>query len=63
MNGEANGDDPNRVEAAPEKLFFVSMLTKDIEMIPAIADLVDNSVDGAKQVRPDGDYSGSHGRA
>ncbi len=52
--------DLRRVEAAPEKLFFVSMLTKDIEMIPAIADLVDNSVDGAKRIRPDGDYTGLH---
>lgn len=50
--------DPRRVEAAPEKIFFVSMLTKDIELIPAIIDLVDNSVDGAKRLRPDGDYAG-----
>ena len=57
MNGEADAD-PKRVEAAPEKLFFISMLTKDIEMIPAIADLVDNSVDGAKKIRPDGNYEG-----
>jgi Histidine kinase-, DNA gyrase B-, and HSP90-like ATPase len=50
-----------RVEAAPEKRFFVSMLVKDIELIPAIVDLVDNSIDGAKGLRPDpsGDrYSG-----
>lgn len=58
MNGELEEPDLNRVEAAPEKLFFVSMLTKDIEMIPAIADLVDNSVDGARRIHPDGDYSG-----
>lgn len=51
-------EDPRRVEAAPEKLFFVSMLVKDIELIPAIVDLVDNCVDGAKRLRPDGDYQG-----
>jgi hypothetical protein len=51
-------DDPRRVEAAPEKLFFVSMIVKDIELIPAIIDLVDNSADGARKLRSDGDYSG-----
>ena len=40
--------DPKRVDARPEKRFFISMLVKDIELIPAIADLVDNSVDGAR---------------
>ena len=45
--------DPKRVEATPEKRFFISMLVKDIELIPAILDLVDNSVDGAKGLRPD----------
>src|ERR1700730_17485404 len=47
-------DDPRRVEAAPEKRFFISMIVKDIELIPAILDLVDNSIDGAKRVRPKG---------
>ena len=28
------------------------MLVKDIELVPAILDLVDNSIDGAKRVRP-----------
>jgi hypothetical protein len=42
---------PKRVEATPEKRFFISMLVKDIELIPAILDLVDNSIDGAKRVR------------
>lgn len=44
--------DPKRVEATPEKRFFISMLVKDIELIPAILDLVDNSIDGAKRIRP-----------
>ncbi|MCK1319764.1 MULTISPECIES: ATP-binding protein [unclassified Bradyrhizobium] len=31
----------------PTKRFFVSMLTRDIELKDAILDLVDNSIDGA----------------
>jgi hypothetical protein len=42
-----------RVDAHPEKRFFVEMLTRDIELAPAIIDLVDNSIDGAKRLRPD----------
>ncbi len=34
-------------QAGAEKKFFVDMLTKDIELLPAIVDLIDNSVDGA----------------
>ncbi|MEX1070696.1 MAG: ATP-binding protein [Chloroflexota bacterium] len=34
------------------------MLVKDIELIPAIVDLVDNSVDGALLLRPGGDFAG-----
>ena len=41
------------VDASPEKRFFVEMLTRDIELAPAIIDLVDNSIDGAKRLRPD----------
>jgi Histidine kinase-, DNA gyrase B-, and HSP90-like ATPase len=46
-------EDPNRVEAGAEKRFFIDMLTRDIELIPAIADLVDNSVDGARGMAVD----------
>jgi hypothetical protein len=42
-----------RVNATPAKRFFVAMLVKDIELVPAIVDLVDNSIDGAKRIRPD----------
>jgi Histidine kinase-, DNA gyrase B-, and HSP90-like ATPase len=42
-----------RVDARPEKRFFVDMLTRDIELAPAIIDLVDNSIDGAKRARPE----------
>src|SRR3712207_2413030 len=52
--------DPYRVEATPEKRFFISMLVRDIELIPAIVDLVDNSVDGAKRLRP-GEGNGRFG--
>lgn len=41
------------IEASPTKDFFISMLVKDIELIPAISDLVDNSVDGAKRQTQD----------
>jgi hypothetical protein len=41
------------VDASPEKRFFVDMLTRDIELAPAIIDLVDNSIDGAKRLRPE----------
>lgn len=38
------------VRADPDKLFFIEMLVKDIELIPAILDLADNSVDSARQI-------------
>lgn len=47
----ATNPDPQRVDAAPAKRFFVSMLVKDIELVPSIVDLVDNSIDGAKRIR------------
>jgi len=49
---------PKRVDASPTKNFFISMLTKDIDLIDAILDLVDNSIDGARRLRRDSDYSG-----
>lgn len=48
----------NTIEAHPTKDLFISMLVKDIGLIRAIVDLVDNSVDGAKRLRPNGDYNG-----
>lgn len=51
-----------RIEASPEKRFFISMLVKDIELLPAIIDFVDNSVDGARSLRPEGDFKGLHVR-
>ncbi len=54
---EKKPDDPKRVDARPTKALFIHMLTRDIQLIPAIIDLVDNSGDGARRLRPDGDYS------
>lgn len=41
-----------RVPSAPAKSFFVSMLTRDIDLQDAILDLLDNCVDGALRTRP-----------
>lgn len=47
MSDTKHGDDENTIFGGPTKRFFVSMLTKDIELSDAILDLVDNCVDGA----------------
>ncbi len=44
------------INASPTKEFFIHMLTRDIPLTRAILDLVDNSVDGARRLRPAGDY-------
>ena len=43
------------VDARPVKSFFVDMLTRDIELVDAILDLLDNCVDGILRLK--GDYS------
>lgn len=45
------------VDASPTKDFFIYMLTRDIDVKPAIVELIDNSIDGAKRIRPDKNYS------
>ena len=50
--------DPRTINARPTKELFISMLVKDIELIRAIADLVDNSIDGARRLRGPGPYNG-----
>lgn len=45
-------------DAAPTKEFFIWMLGRDIELIPAIIDLVDNCLDGARRLRGDEDFQG-----
>src|SRR4051812_11647757 len=47
-----------QVDASPTKEFFIEMLTRDIELVPAITDLVDNCVDGARRLRTSDDYNG-----
>lgn len=44
------------VQADPTKTFFISMLVRDISLVPAIVDLVDNAVDGARRLRPSGKF-------
>ncbi|MBI2058412.1 MAG: ATP-binding protein [Nitrospirae bacterium] len=46
------------INASPTKEFFIHMLTRDIPLTRAILDLVDNSVDGARRLRPAGNYGG-----
>jgi len=43
------------IKASPTKEFFIYMLTRDVQIGRALIDLVDNSVDGAKRLRPDAD--------
>ena len=50
---EPEEEDLFRVEANADKSLFVSMLTKDIELLPAIMDLIDNSVDSARATSPE----------
>jgi len=46
------------INASPTKDFFITMLVRDIELLDAIADLVDNCVDGARRLKPNGNYGG-----
>lgn len=50
---DSQDQDLYRVAASADKSLFVSMLIKDIELLPAIIDLVDNSIDGARATTPD----------
>ena len=51
-------DSISAAEALPTKELFVDFLTKDLTLNRAITDLVDNSIDGARRLRPHGDLSG-----
>lgn len=46
-----------KVEVTPFKQFFISVLTRDIEIIDTIPEFVDNSIDGAERVNGGGDLS------
>lgn len=47
-----------KINASPTKEFFISILVRDVLLNAAIADLVDNCIDGALRIRPDGNYKG-----
>lgn len=49
-----------RIDASPTKDFFISILVRDIKLVDAISDLVDNCVDGARRLRTDSNYTGLH---
>lgn len=51
-------EDKNKIDASPTKDLFITMLVKDVTLADAIGDLIDNSVDGAKQLRPTKAYAG-----
>lgn len=46
------------VDAMPTKALFIEMLTRDIQLVPAILDLVDNAIDGARRLRGEGSFKG-----
>lgn len=53
-------EDPSVIDVQPTKSLFVDMLTRDIGLGRAVLDLVDNSIDGARRLRPekDADFDG-----
>lgn len=57
-SSEKDGEENHEIEARPTKEFFIDMLTKDIELVPAIVDLVDNSIDGARRHKQDRAWDG-----
>ncbi|MCX5828030.1 MAG: ATP-binding protein [Deltaproteobacteria bacterium] len=48
---------PKLINASPTKEFFIYMLTRDIPLTRAILDLIDNSVDGARRMRSNGNFN------
>lgn len=48
----------NKLNVLPRKDLFIYMVVKDIDINKAVLDLVDNSVDGAKRKRQDGNFEG-----
>jgi len=57
----AEGDEDDNlseeeIDVTPTRALFVEMLTRDIRLDRAVLDLADNSIDGAKRLRP-GDQS------
>jgi hypothetical protein len=50
-------DDRYEIDASPTKELFIFMLVRDIPLIRAILDLIDNAIDGAHRSHHNGDYS------
>ena len=50
--------DPRQIKASPTKEFFIHMLVRDIPLPRSIIDLIDNSIDGARRIRPTGSFDG-----
>jgi hypothetical protein len=50
--------DKNIIHATPTKDLFISMLIRDISLLDAINDLVDNSIDGAKSISSNNNFEG-----
>lgn len=46
------------VKGSPIKIFFLSMLTRDVSILDAIGDLIDNAVDGARTLAINDNYQG-----
>ncbi len=57
INNVDNAD--KKINANPTKRFFIDMLVRDIDLEPAIVELVDNSLDGAKRIRKEKQYEGT----
>lgn len=51
-------DKDREINASPTKDFFIYMITRDIQLEDAILELVDNSIDGAKNLRENERYDG-----
>lgn len=47
-----------KIDASPTKEFFISILSRDVNLSDAINDLIDNCIDGARKLRPNGNYGG-----
>lgn len=52
MTDVAETEDEDLIDVEPTKALFTEMMVRDIPLEQAILDLVDNSVDGAKALRP-----------
>jgi|GEM_PF-490267 len=54
---QTSSDEDRTIDAMPTKELFINMLTRDVQLIPAIIDLADNCTDGARRIRGDKSWS------